>query len=65
MINPMNDDWWKSTAYMNGNGTLVVRLRLFNETTVPLSIFCLQNLEDLIINGLSFPDGNSPLSTNT
>jgi hypothetical protein len=65
MINSKNNDWRKSTAYMNDNGTLVIELNLINETTVPLSIFCLQNLQILSIDDTPFPDGNYSLSTNS
>jgi len=50
---------------MDESGTLVDTLILRNETAVPLSIFCLQNLRYLDISGMTFPDGNSSLSTNT
>ncbi len=58
MINPINSDWKKSVAYMDANGTLVVNLKLRNENAVPLSIFCLKNLEQLEIRNTPFPDGN-------
>jgi hypothetical protein len=54
----MNDAGNESCAFMNENGTLVDRLNLVNETTIPLSIFCLQNLQDLRITGTPFPDCN-------
>jgi len=60
MINPIVDNWDKSTAYMDKNGDFVVRLYLRDEDAVPLSIFCLQNLDDLSINNVSFPDGIVP-----
>jgi len=56
IINPINDAGNKSSAFMNDNGTLVDRLNLVNETTVPLIIFCLQNLQELRITGSPFPD---------
>jgi hypothetical protein len=65
MINPINSDWGKSIALMNDNGTLVLRLYLINETTVPLSIFCLQNVQNLEIIDTPFPDGNYSLLTNS
>jgi hypothetical protein len=64
MINPINSDWSKSTAYMDVNGTLVTRLVLQNETAVPLSMFCLQGLLDLNIINMPFPNGNPSLPSN-
>ena len=61
MINPMNNNWGKSIARMNDEGTLVTELSLFNEGAVPLSIFCLQNLRNLRIQNTPFPNGNYSL----
>lgn len=61
MINPINNEWQKSTAYMDENGTLVVGLKLFNEGMVPLSIFCLKNLRNFQIDDMQFPNGISLL----
>lgn len=65
MINPINNDWQKSTAHMDENSTLVVSLKLINEDSVPLSVFCLKNLIHLEIFAVSFLDGNSSLWTNS
>ena len=59
MINPMNSNWRQSTAYMRDGEDFVYQLRLRDEDLVPLSIFCLKNLEDLYINNVSFPNGNT------
>jgi len=59
MVNPISSNGKKSTAVMNGNGTLVVELQLRNQNTVPLSIFCLKNLLHLEIHNMLFSDGNS------
>ena len=59
MINPMNSDWRESIAYMRDGEDFVSRLELYNEDLVPLSIFCLKNLEYLSIYNVSFPNGNS------
>ncbi|CAF1219125.1 unnamed protein product [Rotaria sordida] len=60
MINPMNNNWQKSTAVMNKNSTVVVELALRSETVVPLSIFCLKNLQRLAITYTPFPNGIVP-----
>ena len=49
---------------MNENGTLVIWLNLQDENAVPLSIFCLKNLEVLTIRNMSFPNGNFSLAIN-
>ena len=59
MINPMNSNWGESIAYMRDGEDFVSRLELYNEDLVPLSIFCLKNLEYLRIYNVSFPNGNS------
>jgi hypothetical protein len=63
MINPIINNWGKSIATMDTNGTLVIDLQLHGESVVPLSIFCLKNLGDLYIYNTPFPNGNSSLST--
>ncbi|UJR32342.1 hypothetical protein I4U23_019805 [Adineta vaga] len=60
MVNPINSDWSKSTATTNEAGTLVVNLRLLNELSVPLSIFCLKNLQSLYISSTPFPNNIVP-----
>lgn len=60
MINPINSNWQKSIAHMDGNATFVDRLELRNENAVQLSIFCLKNLRYLTIQNMPFPDGIVP-----
>ena len=59
MINPMHSKWRRSTAYMRDGEEFVHQLELRDEDLVPLSIFCLKNLEYLSIYNVSFPNGNS------
>jgi Leucine-rich repeat (LRR) protein len=60
MINPINSEWQKSTAYMDEDSTFVTRLDLYNEEAVPLAIFCLTNLQSLDIQNTPFPNGAVP-----
>jgi Leucine-rich repeat (LRR) protein len=60
MINPIINNWGKSIATMDTNGTLVIDLQLHGESVVPLSIFCLKNLGDLYIYNTPFPNGIIP-----
>lgn len=63
MINPINYGWQKSTAYMDTTGTYIQQLNLRDENAVPLSIFCLKNLQQLSILNMPFPSGK-PLVRN-
>ncbi len=62
MINPISDGWGKSVAYMGDGEEFVYQLSLRDEDLVPLSIFCLNKLEYLYINNVSFPNGNFSIS---
>ena len=63
MINPMNSNWQKSTAFMNPNGTVVISINLHQENIFPPSIFCLKNLQSLKIVKTPFLGGKTDLST--
>jgi Leucine-rich repeat (LRR) protein len=62
IIKPVNVDWTKNNAWMreNENGTFVSRLYIYNESVVPLSLFCLKNLWYLDIVDTPFPNGIVP-----
>ena len=50
-------NWSKSIAIMNDEKTFVEYLVIVNETVIPWSLFCLTNLEDLVIKQTPFENG--------
>jgi hypothetical protein len=62
VINPItHEDWVKSTAKMDKDNIFVTRITINHEEFVPLSIFCLLNLEIFQVNGTPFKNGNFSL----
>jgi hypothetical protein len=47
-----------SAAFMDENNTFVETLAIYNEKVVPWSVFCLTNLEMLLIDHTPFENGN-------
>jgi Leucine-rich repeat (LRR) protein len=60
VIRPIGVDWSKNNAWMDENGTYVSRLYIYNQSVVPLSLFCLKNLLYLDIIDTPFPNGIVP-----
>lgn len=57
MINPIATDWDKSYAEMDVSDTFVASMTLRDiKNTVPSSIFCLKNLQNLVIENMVLPD---------
>ncbi len=62
VINPTtDDDYQKSTVTMHKDGIFVKSIIIHKENVVPLSMFCLLNLESLQIVETPFENGNFAL----
>jgi len=62
VINPITEeDWAKSTAKMDEDNIFVTKIIIEHEDFVPPSIFCLLNLEELLVDGTPFENGSFSL----
>ena len=58
LIEPIEFEFNESMVEMDEKGTFVKSIFIINETVLPLSVFCLSNLERLYIHQTPLPNGN-------